>query len=182
MMDGTTSLYSIANGKKFAIQARPEFEIGDIVPLGFKTATAGTYTFALNSMDGLFALGQDIFIKDKLTGTLHDFSNGDYTFTTDAGIFDSRFVIIYSASTMGTEIPTATKSTIVYSNDSKLKIQSADEIAAVTVYDLSGRTIFEQNNISSTEFESAAINVSIVVIARITLDNGITISKKILIQ
>lgn len=182
MMDGTTGLYSIADDKKLAIQARPQFEEGDTVPLGFKTATAGTYTLALNSMDGLFALGQDIFIKDMLTGTIHNFSNGGYTFTTDAGTFENRFVIIYNDTTMGTDLPTAENKTVVYSNDNKVKVKSQEEIISVTIYDLTGRTIFEQNNIVSTDYTSTALSTNMIVIAHITLSNGIVISKKIVIQ
>lgn len=182
MMDGTTTLYSIADGKKLAIQARPEFEDTDIVSLGFKTATAGTFTFALNNMDGLFAVGQHIYIKDIFTNILHDLNSGSYSFTSTAGTFENRFIIVYSENIMGTDGPSADKNTIVYSNDSRLKIQSSEEIASVFIYDMLGRAIFEKSGLTSTEFSSTPINADIVVIARVTLNNGAVVTKKIFIQ
>ncbi len=64
ILDGGVTIYSIVENKKLAIQARPEFETTDVVKLGFKTSTAGTYQFNLDHMDGLFATGQHVYVKD----------------------------------------------------------------------------------------------------------------------
>lgn len=183
LLDGKTTLYSFAGTKKLAIQARPEFEDDDIVPLGFKTETAGTYTFAIEHVDGLFAEGQHIYIIDSANNSVNDITEEGYTFTSAAGTFDKRFHIVYTETTAGTDNPILPeKYTVVYSSSHQVKVQSTEEIATVVVYDLLGRVLFTQDNITATDFTSAVINTTAPVIARITLNSGAVVSKKIIIQ
>ncbi len=71
---------------KYAVNAKPndnaEIRLGVVVP------TEGTYTISAPRMDVNMA------IKDLETGTVHNFSNGAYTFMADAGTFDDRFVLL----------------------------------------------------------------------------------------
>lgn len=183
IMDGKTTLYSFAGSKKLAIQARPEFEDDDIVPLGFKTETAGTYTFSLDHTDGVFADGQHIYIIDNTNDSAHDITQEAYTFTCTAGTFENRFRVVFDAQTAGIDSPAATeKGIITYSSNHQVKIQSTEEIASIAVYDMTGRIILQNSNIAATEFTSAAINTVIPVIVKITLSNGATASKKIVVQ
>lgn len=182
LMDGTTTLYSIADNKKLAIQARPAFEIADTVPLGFKTAAAGTFTISLDHLDGLFTQGQHVYIKDSSNNSINDLNQGAYTFTSAAGTFENRFTVVYST-TLGTEQPDAAiHDVIVYSNSQTVKVKATEEITAVAVYDLLGRNIFKQDNINSSEFSSNVIAVQAPVIVTITLANGVVVSKKIIVQ
>jgi hypothetical protein len=183
IMDGKTTLYSFAGTKKLAIQARPEFEDDDMVPLGFKTDTTGTFTFAIDHADGLFAEGQHIYIIDTANSTINNITEEAYTFTSAPGTFENRFKVVYDEDTAGTDTPGAIeKGIVVYSSNGQVKIQSTEEIASVTVYDLLGRMIFSADNIAATDFSSAAINVTAPVITRITLSNGTVVSKKIVVQ
>jgi hypothetical protein len=183
IMDGKTTLYSFAGTKKLAIQARPEFEDDDIVPLGFKTETAGTFTFALDHVDGIFADDQHIYIIDTANSSVNDITEEGYTFTCAAGTFENRFKVVYDEDTAGTDTPAAIeKGIIVYSSNHQVKIESTEEIVSVTVYDLLGRIVFTADNIAATDFSSADINVTAPVITRITLSNGTVVSKKIVVQ
>ncbi len=182
LMDGPTTLYTIADNKNLAIQARPEFDITDTVALGFKTATAGTFTISLNHMDGLFALGQHVYIKDSTTNTIHDLNEGEYTFSSAAGTFENRFTIVYST-TLSIEQPLAAQhNVIVYSNSKRVKVQATEEIAAIAVYDLTGRNIYKKDNIRANEFSGDMLTVQAPVIVTVTLANGAVVSKKIIVQ
>src|SRR5690606_3984983 len=93
---GNTELYSLIDDQKYVIQGRAlPFVTSDVVPLGFKATVAGSYTISIDHLDGLFGGGQDIFLKDYLTGAHHDLKAGAYTFTTDAGLFNERFEVVY---------------------------------------------------------------------------------------
>lgn len=181
IMDGSVTAYTLADGKKLAIQGRPEFEVSDIVKLGFKTSAAGTYTFALNQMDGVFANGQDVYIRDNQNNSIHNLNDAPYTFTSGAGTFESRFEIVYSE-TMGTDNPLLQEKVIVYSNNHQVKIQSQEQIESVAAYDLSGRLIFQQDNIDASEFASLPVNSTQILIIKTTLTNGLTATKKLLVQ
>ncbi len=92
---GGISLYSIAATTNLAIQGRPTpFSNTDEVPLGFSVAAAGTFTINLSNVDGLFT-SQNVYLKDKLLNTIVNLKQGAYTFTSDLGVFNDRFVVVY---------------------------------------------------------------------------------------
>ena len=183
ILDGGIVLYSIAAEKKLAIQARPEFTNADEVQLGFKTQSAGTFEFSLGSFDGLFEEGQNIYLADNVTGSIHNLKNSNYSFTADAGIFESRFKVIYSE-TLDTNVPVISEPELVlYQNNRQLAIQSPEIIESVVVYDLLGRIVYAQENINTTGFTSAALTATNqMVVVNITLANNSVISKKVIIN
>jgi hypothetical protein len=102
LYDGTTmdsnpyvDFYSINGGKNLTIQGRAlPFVITDEVPLGYKANIAGAFTISIDHVDGLF-LTQDIFLKDLTTGGIYNLKNGAYSFTTEIGRFNDRFLLLY---------------------------------------------------------------------------------------
>ena len=80
---------------KYAINERPVAE--GIVTMGYSVPSQGNYTLAAPRMD------TPVAVKDNLTGTIHDFSEGDYTFMSEAGTFEGRFVIVMRAGETGIE-------------------------------------------------------------------------------
>ena len=183
LLDCGFVLYSIASDKKLAIQARPEFEDEDEIAIGFKTSTAGTFQIAIDHKDGLFENGQEIYLVDQLTGIQHNLTEGSYSFTSEAGTFESRFRIIY-ASTLGTEPVATTQDTVlVYSKDRKITIESPVNIDAVVISDLLGRNIYQTNDVAAETF---SVNISAqpqqVVIVNIITENSRQVSKKIILN
>lgn len=183
ILDGGIVLYSIAAEKKLAIQARPEFTDADEVQLGFKTQSAGTFEFSLGGFDGLFEEGQNIYLADNVTGSIHNLKNSNYSFTADAGIYEDRFKVIYSE-TLDTDLPIISEpELILYQNNRQLTIQSLEIIESVVVYDLLGRIVYTQENINTTGFTSAALTATNqMVVVNITLANNSVISKKVIIN
>jgi hypothetical protein len=106
LYDGTTidsnpyiDFYSINGGKNLTIQGRAlPFVITDEVPLGYKANIAGVFNISIDHVDGIF-LTQDIFLKDLTTGGIHNLKNGAYSFTTEIGRFNDRFLLLYVDST-----------------------------------------------------------------------------------
>ena len=91
---GVAQLYTIdSRAVKYAINERPVAE--GIVTLGYTAPAEGIYTLAAPRMD------TPIYIKDNLTGTIHDFAEGSYEFASEAGTFDDRFMVIMKAGETG---------------------------------------------------------------------------------
>ncbi|MFP5436573.1 MAG: T9SS sorting signal type C domain-containing protein [Bacteroidia bacterium] len=154
LTEGTTiSLYSTLQNSKLAIQARPEFTVNDIVPMGFTVPEAGTYTLSLDHFDGLFANGQNIYIRDNVEGIIRNLKQEGYTFSTESGTFEGRFDVIYTTTVLGTDNPIANTDTlIVFKDNSAIYINSGNVlINGVTIYDIRGRKLYTQNDISATE-------------------------------
>lgn len=85
-------LYSIeAKAGKMAINER---QAGS-VRLGYTASNGGTYTISAMRMD------QPVLLRDNVMNVTYDLSNGDYQFTSEAGTFDDRFMIMIDGSATG---------------------------------------------------------------------------------
>ncbi len=184
ILDGNINLYTLAADMKLAIQARPEFTTADIVPLGFKTATAGSFTFAINNADGLFTGNQAVYIKDNQLNLTHNLKEGSYTFTSEAGTFEDRFEIVYvPMNVLGENNPLEqSKSTVIYSNGKQLFIKAQDEIKSVEVYDLLGRQI-TNTAVNAQQYESAQPEIqNQVLIVKAIMADGSSATKKVVLK
>jgi len=181
--DSPTALTSIIDNEEFAVQGRPlPFEATDVVPLGFKSQAAGTFTIALNNLDGLFAANnQAVYLKDNLTNTIQDLTAASYTFATEAGTFNSRFEIVYE-NLLATQNPTFTEnSVVVYPQEQQIVVNAGKAtIAKVQVYDISGRLLVAKANVNATEVRFTAGMANQVLLVKVTSTSGAVVTKKII--
>lgn len=149
----TLNLYSVAGNTPLTIQARPEFTTEDVVPMGYIAPGAATYTISLSRKDGVFAQGQNIYLKDNVANTLTNLGNGDYSFATESGVFNNRFEIVYTNQVLGNDNPVlTTDSVVVYTNKGVININAGSSlINVVTVYDIRGTKVYSQDNINNTQ-------------------------------
>ena len=93
-MSEVPQVYTLDNKNvKYAVNNRPNKN--NEVRLGFSAPAEGNYTISAPRMDLRMAL------KDNATGTIHDFSDGAYTFQAEAGSNDTRFVLVPANGTTG---------------------------------------------------------------------------------
>lgn len=155
--------YSVNSNKNLAIQGRAlPFDKNDEVILGFRTTVDGTFKISIDHVDG-FLQSQEVLIKDKLTQTIFDLKNGDYAFKTTAGVFNDRFILLYSNKSLVTNDLTTTQSSVLVSHKSKqININSAVElIDKVFIYDVLGRQIYQKKNINSTKLSILELDSSL---------------------
>lgn len=176
-----SALYSIITSEEdaYAIQGRSlPFTNTDTVALGFRAVQAGTYSVSLADFDGLFADGQDIYLKDNATQTYHDLKAGAYTFVSTVGIFDSRFKVVYQADGgLSTNNPTVDNKWIVYSQNNGFQIEAQGfEIKEVVVYDMLGRLIYN-NQAEGTSHTISNIANGVLIVKVITTDNQVLTRK-----
>jgi hypothetical protein len=179
--DGEIAFTSLLDAAPMAIQGRAlPFDAADVVPMRFKATTAGTYTIAIDHVDGLFANGQTVFLRDNVTGVTHNLSDGAYTFAVEAGTFDSRFEVVYQ-STLGTDTPVLTRNqVVVYATEAgAITVHSGTVVmSAVKVFDIRGRLLTESNNINASQTTLAVNTTNEVLLVQITAVSGETITKK----
>ena len=183
--NNSAELFTTVANKNLAIQARPAFTADDIVAMGYKAVAAGEFTLALDHVDGVFAQGQDVFVKDNLLNTTHNLSDGIYTFTSDAGTFDNRFEILYVPQqvSLGTdEFAFDANSVIVYQKDGVVNVTSNNAVMNnVTVYDISGRKLYGQSDINNTYATISGLKIQHeVIIVEINTEKG-RVAKKIIL-
>lgn len=181
--DGDIALTSIIETEKFAIQGRAlPFDANDVVPMSFKATSAGDYTIAIDHVDGLFLGTQSIFLRDNLTASIQDLKTGSYTFTSAAGVFDSRFEILYQMS-LGTTTPVFNENqVVVYENTAdNLVVNSGNIIMdSVKIFDIRGRLLLEQKAINTSLTTVNVSKTNQVLLVQVTSKDGITVTKKVI--
>lgn len=175
-------LCSVIDNVDYAIQGRPPFVNTDEVQLNFKTATAGQFMIAIDHVDGLFLNAQDIFIKDKLTNTLHNLKSGGYVFTSDVGNFPNRFEMTYINSVLSTgSVDFTPNNLIVYKENSDLIVNTGKFfLDTVKIFDMQGRVIAQKNNIDGSKIVFNNLNIANqVLLVQAKAVDGTVVTKKV---
>jgi len=136
------SFYSILQDKKLVIQGREMFQQKDTIPLGAMIGISGEHIIALGNKEGIFANGQPIYLKDKLTNQWVNLQEKNYTFSAEQGALDNRFEILYSTDALlsSTDIAHAGKIKC-YQNGNGFTVEAPETIKEVSVYDIAGKLI-----------------------------------------
>ena len=136
-------LYSIeAQGGKMAINERPQGS----VQLGFTAKAAGDYTISAERMD------QPVLLKDNLMNITNDLSNGDYSFSSEAGTFDNRFMLLIDGGATGIADIAKEAGVNIMPSTNGINLTGVDG-KTVNVYSLSGALF-------ATRTESGFLNLS----------------------
>ncbi|NUY81874.1 hypothetical protein HUK80_13300 [Flavobacterium sp. MAH-1] len=179
--DGAIEFYSVVDAEKFVIQGRPlPFTSTDVVPMGFKVTAAGNYSIALDHVDGLFAQGQDIFLRDNLTGTVHDLNSGAYGFASEIGTFETRFEVVYQ-NALGNHNPEVTGVNVVaYKDNQQLVVNSSNAtMKNIRIYDVAGRFLLEKKDIDASEVRLNPSLANQMLLLHVELEDRDTVIKKI---
>lgn len=173
-------IYSIVDEHEIAIQGRAPFTVDDKVDLGFTAFVSGTHTISIYDKEGVFAQGQNIYLKDKQTGVITNLSQNSYTFTTDAGENTGRFEIIYKPETILVTDSVSKDQIVVYRDQDNFVIQSPKTIASVEVYEMSGKLfkVLKPNN-KQAVLEGATLARGIYILHIKATDGEVT-NKKII--
>jgi hypothetical protein len=190
MFDATTNqssfgIYSVVSDEKLITQGRAlPFTQGDIVPLGITISTNGNYFIALKKVDGLFASNQPIYVEDKVLNVIFDISQLPYSFYSESGVFNNRFALRYSNTTLGQpSLDLLTNNVVAATNLGKLTISSSiEKLNNIQVFDVLGRQLLEAKNIESYSYVNASLIASQqALIVKITLESGVVVTKKIVL-
>lgn len=153
-MSSSDNFYTMLGTKKNAIQGRSPLDIkSDRVSLGMSNFISGKYTIKLENKDGVFANGQNVYVKDNQTGIIQELKDSEgYSFETNAGVIEGRFEIIYqNESTLVTQDVVKDNGVMVYRDNNALVIKSNSNINQVELFDGAGVLIYKKDNISKKQ-------------------------------
>lgn len=177
---GSDELYSITEDRKLAINGKSGFLTSDTVPLGTKHFVTGGYRISLGEREGVFAGGQNIYLKDRETGIVANLSEGEYAFAAVAGERTGRFEIIYKPGAALSTDNTVKEDLAVYKSGSNFIVKTnRSNITELEMYDSSGRLAYEvrpQGTEVTINTETLSPGMYILNINR----NGEIISRKII--
>jgi hypothetical protein len=182
--DGEISIASILEETPYAIQSKGlPFAETDVVQLQFKATNPGTYAIAIDHVDGIFSNGQNVYLRDNVTTTVHNLTDSAYDFTSDAGTFATRFELLYQSGTLGVNNPELTENQVVIykTPTNELSINTGNfAMDHVMFYDVSGRLLTEVKNINNSQTLLKVDFTTEVLLVKIKTQDGKTVSKKVL--
>lgn len=177
------NFYSIHQDKNFAIQGRAlPFKKTDAVRLGYSTTIEGVFTINIDAVDGLFS-NEEVFIEDQLNDVIFDLKSGSYTFDTKSGVFDDRFVLRYTDRDLVPAVVERTEDYIrIINRNKQIKITSDQgKMDKITIYDLSGKKIYQRNNVDAIALSvSNLVAHQEVLLIKVVLVDGQTFIRKTL--
>lgn len=144
----------------------------------------GDYSIAINNIDELFeTTNQNIFLEDTYTNTIHNLRLSAYTFTSESGLFDDRFVLRYNEDTLSLEEPESINGlTILIPNGKYIKIQSTlSPIQRITVYDLLDRVVIDRPDVGNLSIETKQLSTGGYIV-KVNLMDGIIKTQKIILK
>lgn len=180
-----------SNDDQFVIQGKDISSLDEyeVIHVGFKTIiTVPTlYRISIAQFEGDFYTTNNIYLKDNLLNTIHNLKDSDYTFTSEAGIFNDRFEIVFRTSTLSIKdnLIDANGVTIteLTNGDVEFKLNSNQHtITNIDILDMLGRRVYNLKGNSTSEVYNLSLLSKSAYIAKITLSNGQVISKKALKQ
>lgn len=175
--------YSLNQETKLVIQARAlPFEETDEVLLGYKAAIEGIFSINIDEVDGVLK-NQSVFIEDKQMNIIHDLKKEAYSFFTEKGLFNDRFVLRYKDRNLGISAVDQKENTVlIFHNDKQIQISSLEEmIDKVIVYNLSGKQVYQKIDVNCKELIVFDIDSSRQMsLVKTTLQNGKTVTGKIM--
>jgi len=160
-------MYWMIDETKYIIQAVPDFNLEQVLPIGIKISEEGEYTIKIEELEN-FEENVDIFLKDNLNDTYFNLSIGDYKATAEElGSINDRYEIVFKEPQ--TEEPEIEKPPIkekpeILEDDTILNLsylRETDEIAVINpdlmvvdyveLYSISGQLIKTFNEVPTAE-------------------------------
>ncbi|MEE9349771.1 MAG: hypothetical protein V3U80_06960, partial [Flavobacteriaceae bacterium] len=177
--------YSLLNNERYGIQGFPLLGNDKVVPLGITAPNTGDVTLSIDRFEGDLA-NVNIYIRDLQLNTLNDLKVSDYTFNmAQTGVLDTRFELVFSRSALSTN-----DTKLVDSNDLTVSNQngnitftmgSGKTITTIDGFDVLGKSIIQETAIASSNYTlTSNIDKGTIVIFKVTLENGQTLTKKFL--
>ncbi|MFY8187751.1 MAG: choice-of-anchor D domain-containing protein [Flavobacterium sp.] len=153
-------LYSILANDKLVIQARSyPLEQSTVIPIGFHAGVSGTHTLALHQPEGIFVDNQYVLLHDLMLGVYHNLSIAPYQFEIPMGAHDNRFQVLFSEVLSNDNPDFEAHQLIAFSQENEIHIQLKGNslMQKIKLYDLSGRLIYEANDVQNSQVKISNI-------------------------
>jgi hypothetical protein len=150
---GDLNIWTTIAGTDYSINGLPFPDTEIEVPVGINLKLAGTYRLLLGEVNKLE--NYSIILKDRYTNQTINLRGGEFAeFTSSPVSITDRYVLVINKSaTSVTDIPSASRNFVIFPSYGKIinirvgADMALDSKGTITVYDLSGRRLYEQGNV-----------------------------------
>lgn len=179
-------MYWSLQGAKLVIQAIPDFNLSQVVPLSLKITNQGNNIIKIASIENI-AADQGIYLYDGVSGIYHDLRSSDFSIALPAGEYNNRFSLRFSNQALSVNDNELSEGVSIYYSDDfiNIKNQLYDVIVEnVQLFSILGQRVFEHKmgNEDQTNMQFSVSGLSAgTYIVKTTTDKGI-FSKKVIIE
>ena len=178
--------FSVIEGdsRHFAIQGMHTFDDTKIVTLGLEIVDPIAYSIEIDHFEGVFNQGQDIYIYDSYTNTIHDLATGAYHFTSEVGDpINDRLTIRFTDDTTGIDEWTTNANLVVSQDAVNFEIRTSDQtkMNKVVIYNILGQQldVFTPNT-TDLQISKAKYSTGTVLLVKVALENGQVVTQKVI--
>ena len=175
-------IYTVGNDLKLSMNGLPYPDQKETVPLKIKIGVAQSYTINILNLENLSDYNVTLVHGDKKMDLK---SNPSYSFYATPGIIEDMWVVFENISTIVN--PPVEEQTVCWYNNGSVKIKTGmtgfEENSSVSVFDMNGKVVFNNNDISIVRGEifetplGLAKGIYIVTVS----NNGLRITQKIVV-
>ena len=170
------SFFSLMEGEELSIQAISNDFDEAVIPLAYEVVASGEYTIRVDELENLPS-HLEISLLDLETGTEYNLRSQDQIEVGLSMTHSERQVysLVIRAQVLGEGAPD--QETIVYADESLIKVLSDQSVLSFSVFDLNGRVVNYQEGVNAQEFSTAQPPQPGVYVIRLELENGKTTHK-----
>ncbi|MBJ6367536.1 hypothetical protein [Snuella sedimenti] len=173
--------------KRFTIQGKAlkSLNRNEIIALGFSTNinTTTLYKLSITKLKGAFLQNHNIYLKDKLLNKLHNLSESNYLFTSEKGVFNKRFEIVFKSRPKRNSSPHNGKAAIkvLSSGNGRFSFNTPESITirSMQIFDLHGRQLYHLKDPMALRSRNVQLNKKTIYVVKLELSNGDIVTKKI---
>lgn len=149
IQDSNVYITTLLNEMPLTIQSKGlPFDVEDVVEIKYSVEIAGEYFISLAQFDGIFETEQPVYLYDKNNNIFHNLKQSSYQFLTDSGENTNRFEIRFQNEILSINNPEFSNDLVLFQDKNQLNFRSSNlEIVNITIYDITGRTIKEFQDI-----------------------------------
>jgi hypothetical protein len=180
--DIIADMYLVLNNELY-VHSTTSFDENKRFPIGFKNATNGLFTFTIKVNEFVNFDVDNVYLYDNITGVYHDIKNSSCDITLPTGIYNNRFEITFKNSNLSINDDIKSNLMITQNNTTQMvTVQNPNllEIKSVTLYDLTGKQIFDKQRLGSQnsyQFSTSGLASSVYLVEVLTSENRKMVQK-----
>jgi len=178
--------FTIAGETKGYVITTLPFDNAKRIPFTLKAGEQSTFKVYVGDIIN-FSDADTIYLYDGLTGIYHDIKNGYFETMLPAGNYNNRFEITFRDGTLSVSNPIKENVTLIQNNVSQqltLLNPNSMEIKAVTLFDITGKTLFNRTklgNKTSYEFSTSSLSEAVYLV-KVETSDGQSFGQKIIVS
>uniref|UniRef100_UPI0037522702 LamG-like jellyroll fold domain-containing protein n=1 Tax=Flavobacterium sp. TaxID=239 RepID=UPI0037522702 len=183
-------MYWEINTNKFVIQAVPNFNTEQTIPLGIVTKNEGEVKIKIDELENISS-NTTVYLYDNQTEIYHDLRNSEFKITLAIGEFNKRFSLKFNKNQtqqlLDVQENESSDDIMVYYSKKTLFIKNNEldtTVNKVSLFNISGQAVENQKteNQEQQNIQVPVKNVSSgVYIAKLKTSEGVEISKKVIV-